>query len=311
MTKEQMKRTVDSYAPQNDFEREKLESVVEAYGEAPKLDLSKIQNMKAAKESGFNSQLEEKTEKKSNKKSKFSFTEEHEFNLPTRGYLYQSSEDDDIRSGIIRLRPMTLKDEEILANQTYIKNGSVFRRLIDSCMLNDFDAKELTGYDTYFIIYALREITYGKDYKFQIKCGDCGKEFEYELKMNEAEFDELEEKIKPEKTIKLPVSKYTVTIKYPSIGDEEAANKFQEDGGDVAKSYAVRTIAITDNEGEPVSPRDFVEFYEAIPGKDRVELSKAFEKLDKLKVPTVKVVCPKCGEEMEMDIPFNRDFFRY
>lgn len=297
-------------------EKRVKENMEAAYGKAPELDLSKIKNLRASAEKSVASKdFVERTERQieKNRKAKFSFTEEHEFNIPTRGYLYSDSEDEDIKRGVVRLRPMTLKDEEILSNQTYIKNGSVFRRVLDSCMLNDFEAKNFTPYDVYYLIYVLREITYGQDYEFEIPCiGEkCDKKIKYEMKMSEVEFDELEEKVEPVKTVKLPVSNFTVSIKYQTVGDEENARKIETDCGEQARVLAARTIEILDNKNEPVNPKDWPDFFEAIPGKDRAAITDLFKTVDNLKIPTVKVVCPKCGEEWEAEIPFNREFFRY
>ena len=56
---------------------------------------------------------------------------------------------------------------------------------------------------------------------------------------------------------------------------------------------------------------DFVDFFIALPGKDRAEISKAFKNIDNLKIPTMTFTCPKCGTENEFEIPFNKEFFRY
>ena len=297
-------------------EKRVRENAEAAYGKAPELDLSKIKNLRASAEKSVASKdFVEKTERQieRNRKAKFSFTEEHEFNIPTKGYLYSDADDEDIKRGVVRLRPMTLKDEEILSNQTYIKNGSVFRRVLDSCMLNNFEAKNFTPYDVYYLIYVLREITYGQDYEFEIPCigENCDKKIKYEMKMSEVEFDELEEREEPIKTVKLPVSKYTVTIKYQTVGDEENARKIETDCGEQARILSVRAVEVLDEKNEPINPKEWPDFFEAIPGKDRAAITDLFKKVDNLKTPTIKIVCPKCGEEWETEIPFNREFFRY
>lgn len=297
-------------------EKKAKEAMEEQWGKAPELDLSKMKNIKASVEKGTISEdFEERVEEKAikAKKSKFSFTEEHIIDLPTKGYLYQDADDEDIRNGKLRIRPMTLKDEEILSNKSYIKNGTVFTKLINSCMLNNFDARKLVSYDVYYIIYALREITYGQDYEFKIKCDECKKEFKHKMRINDVEFDELDENVEPIKTIKLPVSKYTVTIRYASLGDEEEAGRMSvnNDNGDISLNFAVRTVEILDEKKQPINPKDYSDFYEAIPGRDRSEITKLFKKIDDLKIPTIKCICPKCGEETEREIPFDRDFFRY
>lgn len=298
---------------------EKLKEKMEAqYGSAPKLDLSKIKNAEAVKKAEPASRpLAKKIDEtvKRVSKSKFCFTEEHEIQLPTNGLLYQDCEDPDIKSGMIRLKPMSLADEEIISNQSYIKNGSVFRRLLDSCITSNIQAKELVPYDTYYLLYALRRITYGEDYKFEITCPNCGKKYEYSLNVSDMSFEELkpEDNVQPIITLKLPVSKFTITIKTVTLGTEEEANRLSKtsNAGETVLSYVARTEQLLDNNDDPISPDDYIDFFEALPGRDRAEISKAFEKIDNLKIPTVTVTCPKCGEEDEMQVPFNREFFRY
>ena len=289
------------------------------YGKAPELDLSKVKNLKAVK-GDINESLASKieTESKKAKKNKFCFTEEHEIQLPSNGVLYKDAEDAGIRGGLIRIQPMSLADEENLANQSYIKNGTVFTKLLSNCVLSNFNVKKLLPYDVYYLIYAIRRITYGDDYNFEITCPECGKKHEYTLDVSDLSFDELDKNsgIEPVYTIKLPVSKYTVTIRYSQIGDEEEVYRLgkiaqNEDKGDLVLNYVARTIEVIDDDGEPLLPKDYPDFYEALPGRDRVEITKRFEQIDKLVIPTIKTICPKCGTEFEEQIPFNKEFFRY
>lgn len=282
------------------------------YPEAPGLDLSKVKNLEANQIAGNDVKfIKEKALKE--KKSKFNFTEEHEIELPTKGYLYQDSTDEDIKRGIVRLRPMSLADEEIIANQSYIKNNTVFIHLLNSCILNDFDARELVSYDVFYLIYALRQITYGEDYEFEITCPECEKKYDFSLVLSEVEFQQLEGNETPEKSIKLPVSKYTVDMRCSRLKDGEEIYKLSKntDASDNILNYVVRTNRILTNDGEEVDKKDYTEFFEAIPGKDRAEITKAFKNIEGLKIPKVSCVCPKCGYEHRVSIPFDSQFFRY
>lgn len=291
----------------------KANAMAETYGAAPALDLSKVKNLSAAKSKGsVSSEIEKKVE--SSKKSKFCFIEEHEFNLPSNGFLYKDAEDEDIRRGVVRLRPMTLADEQILSNQAYIKNGSVFRRLINSCILNNFDAKDFVSYDMYYIIYALRQITYGMDYNFEVACPECENTFNHEMLMSEVEFDEITEEVETTRTIKLPSSKYTVSLRYGTIGDEETMEKYpnKNNYSELAVAFSIKTTEVLDEKGEPINPKDYPDFYEAIPAKDRVEIAKFFTDISNvLKIPEITCTCPNCGYENKMEVPFSKDFFRY
>lgn len=287
-------------------------AMIAEYGPAPALDLSKVANLEANKAKGNDVEVIQAQSMKA-KKSKFCFTEEHEIELPSKGYLYQDADDEDIKKGIVRLRPMSLADEEIIANQSYIKNGTVFIHLLNSCILNNFDARNFVSYDVYYLIYALRQITYGEDYDFEVTCPNCDKKYDFTMKLNEVEFEQMEGTESPRKKFKLPVSKFTVDMRCAKLGDEEEIYKAAKvsDYSDNILGYVARTYEILDNKGAVIGPKDYAEFFEAIPGKDRAEITKTFKNIDGLKVPSVTCVCPKCGYEHENTIPFNKEFFRY
>ena len=289
----------------------KVSMAEKQYGPAPGIDLSKIKNTKAAK---IEKEFKEKISTTKARKNKFCFMEDYQVKLPSNGIPYKDL-DDGLANGEITIRPMSLADEEILGNKTYSKNGTIFSKLLDSCIVNDVNVKKLIPYDVFYLLYYLRKITYGEDYKFEITCPECGKKYEKTIDISEVEWEEIEDKaVRGIKTIKLPVSKFTLTIEAPTLGNEEEVVKISkkfEDSSDTILNYVVRTREILDDNGEPVNPNDYADFFEALPGKDRAEITKAFEKIEDLTVPVVKMTCPKCSAEDEASIPFTKDFFRY
>lgn len=298
-------------------EKKVKEEMEKEWGKAPEIDLSLVQNLNAAKQTGTVSEKAAKNiqSSKKEKKAKFCFTEEHEIELPTKGYLYKDQENEDIKNGIVRLQPMSIDDEETISNQSYIKNGTVFTHLLNSCILNEgFDARNLCVYDVYYLIYALRQITYGEDYKFELKCPSCGKKYDFNLNVGELTFDELKSSETLTKKITLPVSKYTITIRAEVLGDEESAYKLSkrfEDFNDTILKYVSRTSEVLSNNGEAINPDDWPEFYKALPGRDRATITSSFKNIEDLRIPTITCTCPKCGEQEERTIPFNKEFFRY
>ena len=289
----------------------KVSMAEKQYGPAPGIDLSKIKNTKAAK---IEKEFKEKISTTKARKNKFCFMEDYQVKLPSNGIPYKDL-DDGLANGEITIRPMSLADEEILGNKTYSKNGTIFSKLLDSCIVNDVNVKKLIPYDVFYLLYYLRKITYGEDYKFEATCPECGKKYEKTIDISEVEWEEIEDKtVRGIKTIKLPVSKFTLTIEAPTLGNEEEVVKISkkfEDSSDTILNYVVRTRELLDDNGEPVNPDDYADFFEALPGKDRAEITKAFEKIEDLTVPVVKMSCPKCSAEDEASIPFTKDFFRY
>ena len=64
--------------------------------------------------------MEQKQQPVQQTKSKSDFPSE-EVTLPSKGLLYP--EGHPLRSGVIRMKYMTAREEDILTNQNYIKNG--------------------------------------------------------------------------------------------------------------------------------------------------------------------------------------------
>lgn len=86
--------------------------------------------------------------------------------LPSKGLLYP--EDSPLSSGKIEMKYMTAKEEDILTNQNYIKNGTVIDKLLNSLIVTEGVSYDnlLIG-DKNAIMMAARVLSYGKDYSFK------------------------------------------------------------------------------------------------------------------------------------------------
>lgn len=284
------------------------------------IDLSKVANLEAlqSKDNEFASTVRKAA---ANRKSKFSFVEPELIPLPSKGLLYKNvTEDPDILKGHIRLYPMTIKEEEILTTQKFLKTGSATRMVLQNCIASDIDAKDILLFDSTYLLFRLRQISYGDEYKFKIKCNNtsCEKEFEHSLHISDLQFEELPDNIEEPVIVKLPYSKYTVKFIYPRLVHSEeifmrsnARMKSTEDRDRTRiDNLVVSTIEILDNKGNPINPKDWEDFYEAIPGMDRAELTqrnKLDTGVDKLK----DVTCPYCDTSYAGTIPIGVEFFRF
>lgn len=275
---------------------------------APKIDMSKISNVP-------------QSVMKTRKSGKFNFSEAEMVSLPSRGALYKNVTDDvDILNGQIQMYPMTVKDEEILSTSRFLKSGAATRMVIDNCVASDIDARDILLYDSNYLLFFLRGISYGNDYKFKLKCSNssCGMEFDHTVKIDELEFEELPEDVKEPFSVVLPKCKYKVTFVLPRLAhSEEIYNRNRKRKKSTADSdqrmvdnLIVTTIKITDPNGEDVPAGDWEEFYESLIGMDRAELS---EKADfSTGVDTLDgVVCPYCESDFSGSIPIGVDFFRF
>lgn len=84
--------------------------------------------------------------------------------LPSKGLLYPKN--NPLSSGQIEMKYMTAKEEDILTNQAYIADGTVFDRLFKSLIISKINYNDLLVGDKNAILVAARILGYGKDYKF-------------------------------------------------------------------------------------------------------------------------------------------------
>ena len=144
-------------------------------------------------------------------------TVEKKFQLPSNGLFGGPKE--------IVLRAMTTKEEKILMTS---RDFSVFERLIKSCCVEprDLDVGLLHQNDIMYLVYALRELTFGPTYIQEINCPECGAKQEIEVNISEMEVNILEtDNIEEKLVVKLPVSKDTLQLKLLSSGDLKRLDK--------------------------------------------------------------------------------------
>jgi hypothetical protein len=141
--------------------------------------------------------------------------------LPSKGLLY--SKDSPLAKGEIEMKYMTAREEDILTNANYIRQGVVIDKLLQSLIVTPINYDELLVGDKNAILVAARVLGYGKDYSF--KYTQNGQEIEAVVdlsKLNEKQLDEtLLKKGINEFSFNLPKSGNVVTFKLLTHGDEK------------------------------------------------------------------------------------------
>ena len=86
--------------------------------------------------------------------------------LPSRGLIY--SKDNPLSSGKIEMKYMTAKEEDILTNQNYIRQGVVIDKLLESLIVTEgINYADILIGDKNAIMIAARILAYGKDYEIE------------------------------------------------------------------------------------------------------------------------------------------------
>jgi len=280
------------------------------------VDLTKLANAEVfEKDPEMKKVLEEQknTVPVKKKKSKFSFTTASKVRLPSEGRFY-NTEDPDINEGYILIRPMTVKEEGILSDKKLIKEGIATRIVLDNCIESDIDAQDLLSFDSNYLLFYLRGLSYGNEYDFEIKCSNemCENIYKHTIKISDIKFKAIPKDIKEPIVVKLPLSKYTVEVILPRVYHSEKV--YRESKGIssnfISLNYVARTYKVTDDKGKLVPKSDWSEFYEALPSLDKQEIKKLTDLDDGVEEIVNGVSCPECGTEYKGGIPFNEDFFR-
>jgi len=241
--------------------------------------------------------------------------------IPSHGYLYKNATDDqDVLDGKIRIRPMTVREEKILATARLVKSGQALDLLFKNCIKSKIDTQELLSSDRSFLMIYLRNVSYGNIYKFNLTCPNtaCQRKFETEVDLTGHPVKELTDPTAQEPfEIVLPVSKQKVLFRLPRGKDEMEIMKLQnqpkrmnEADEDTVKRLTSCILKITRPDGTVISDKDKNAVVESWIARDSSTLRNELEKRD-CGVEDIKgIKCPYCGETFDSPIPITENFFR-
>ena len=230
--------------------------------------------------------------------------------LPSKGLIYP--EDSPLSSGKLEMKYMTAKEEDLLTNQNYIRNGTVIDRLMKALIVdkkinyND----QLIG-DKNAVMFAARVLSYGKDYQF-IYDG-----IEQTVDLSKLELKYLDEELVKERAnefvFQLPHTDNVVTFKLLTHGDEinidreiEGLKKIHKGTSPESTTRLKRMITSVNGVRETKDIREFVDTY--LLAKDARALRAEYQKVNPDVIMKATVRNQADGEE-DVDIPINLNFF--
>jgi len=234
--------------------------------------------------------------------------------LPSKGLLYPK--ENPLSSGVIEMKYMTAREEDILTNSNYIRQGTVIDKLLQALIVTPINYDDLLVGDKNAILISARILGYGKDYTFKYT-NQQGEEVEVNVDLSGLKDKEIDESLlksgKNEFTFELPFSKNVVTFKLLTHGDEK--NIEAEIKGlkkiNPSATYDVTTrlkFIITSVEGkyDQKSIRDFVDNF--LIAKDARALREYYSQVQ----PDIELRYTPEDENYTgegIDIPINLNFF--
>jgi len=195
--------------------------------------------------------------------SEFKFPTE-EVELPSKGLIYPK--DNPLSEGKVEMKYMTAKEEDILTNQNYIKQGNVVDKLLKSLIMSKVNYDEMIVGDRNAILVAARILGYGKDYDFMYK----GENVSIDLTTLETKFLEEGDMVegKNEFAFTLPHTNTAITYKILTNRDEKKIDaevkglkKLDKQASPELSTRLKHMILSVNGETENKIIRDFVDNY--------------------------------------------------
>jgi hypothetical protein len=164
------------------------------------------------------------------------------------------------------MKYMTAKEEDILTNQSYIKNGTVLDKLLKSLIVSKINFDDLLIGDKNAIMVAARILGYGSDYSFEYN-GET-QTVDLSTLENKSLNKELFSSRVNEFTFTLPKSKNTITFKLLTHKDEqdisrelEGLKKINKDASPELTTRLKYTITSVEGIRDKKDIRNFIDNY--------------------------------------------------
>ena len=245
--------------------------------------------------------------------------------LPSGGEFYDEGSP---MKGVktLEIKAMTAKEEDIILNDSFINQGIVFDRLIDSLLLAEgVKAEDLLDCDKMALLMSAAKTGYGEELEINFFCENCSysgpvkaslSKILEDMKNRTFSIEETED-VKYDNTSKtlffqLPITKIDVRIKTMTPADYKYLESSKKQKEKLSLPFSdtlefLRRVLVEAN--GIVTPAELVKLTEVLPSADARTIVRihntSVPRLDK----TQELCCPQCGHEQKEDVPFSLGMF--
>lgn len=234
--------------------------------------------------------------------------------LPSRGRFYTNI------PGVLHIRPMTGEEEQVLATQRLVRQGIAIDKIFEKCIQEKIPVDELLAVDRTYILIYLRGISYTPEYDVEIKCPECGEKYSSVINLDILDLELCPDDFGPRNLEGvLPSSKFKYSYRMPTGVDENEVSRYRdsridnfgEGVEDDTMLYRIATLLnyLEGNGNKVVGKKDLLFLLKKMPINDVSHLRNKINK-NKFGVNTiVDMVCPRCEESFQIDLPLETSFF--
>lgn len=241
------------------------------------------------------------------------YTIAEECELPSKGKVYSK----DVNPKL-KIRSMTTQEEmKRLGHSQYVYK--MFSEMIDDCLVEKpgIPVYDLCVGDYQYLLYKLRTVTYGPDYKVETICPICGNINRLTINLDKLKINTYKDSLSKLMEFELPVSKKIIKLKLqtPRMLDEiEKATKEQNSkSSDLIESAILfNVMALIDTiDGVVYDDIKKETFVRNLPMRDTNLILQRSKKLIKeigLET-TINHTCEHCKQEYPLSLPITGEFF--
>lgn len=149
-------------------------------------------------------------------------------NLPSAGKIYPN--DHPLASGQVEMRYMTAYDEDILTNVSYMREGILFDKLLESLVLDDVVINLIPDFDKDALIINARIVSYGSEYPVTVNNQNTGKEIQAVVdlkKLQPKPFELIADEVSGEFSYSTPTHQIKFTYNIP-VNSETLISTFMK-----------------------------------------------------------------------------------
>tara|TARA_R100001163_G_C5066834_1_gene205496 strand:+ start:1630 stop:2376 length:747 start_codon:yes stop_codon:yes gene_type:complete len=183
--------------------------------------------------------------------------------LPSKGLVYPK--DNPLSSGKVEMKYMTAKEEDILTNTNYIKDGTVIDKLLKALLVTKVNYDDIVIGDKNAIMVAARVLGYGADYTFKYNDEEITVDLQ-ELETRELKESDLIEKGLNQFSYTLPHSNTPITFKLLNTRDDrkvkaevKGLQKINKRSNPELSTRLKHVIISVNGDENPATIREFVD----------------------------------------------------
>lgn len=245
--------------------------------------------------------------------------------LPSGGEFYEEGSPL-VGVKTLEIKAMTSKEEDIIMNSSYVDDGTVFDRLIDSLMVTEgVKAQDILDCDKMALLFSARKTGYGDSIDLLMTCKNCGTDQERDIKISDF-LDKFKEETfsirgteefvydETSKTalIELPVSKIKARIRSLLPSDykylEEAKAQKQKLNLPFSETIEFLRRVIVEANGVTTQTELF-QLVEYLPSADARKIKEVHNRTIPIMDRTFDIECSNCGHAQKEVVPFTLGMF--